>query len=104
MDHAVIACALEQFYIDHHAYPARLDELVPVYLDQVPPDVIDGAPTRYRTTPEGRYVLYSIGWNGRDDGGQLAWQKERAWRDNNQGDWVWQYEPLQPPDKIQRSK
>ena len=48
VDHAVTACALEQFYLDHHAYPVRLDELVPAYLDRVPPDVIDGAPTRYR--------------------------------------------------------
>ena len=103
VDHAVIACALEQFYLDRHAYPARLADLIPAYLDHVPPDVIDGQPTRYRQTPDGRYLLYSIGWNGRDDGGQIAWQ-QGAKRDNRHGDWVWQYEPLQPPDKIQRNK
>ncbi len=104
VDHALTACALEQFYLDRHGYPARLDELVPVYLDHVPPDVIDGQPTRYRVTPEGRYALWSIGWNGRDDGGQIVVQKNSVRRDNNEGDWVWQYEPLQPPDKIQRNK
>ena len=104
VDHTVIACALEQFYLDHQVYPGRLDELTPAYLDRVPPDLIDGAPTRYRLTPDGRYLLYSIGWNGRDDGGQVAWQKAFPKPDNDQGDWVWQYTELQPPATIQRSK
>ena len=93
------------FYLDHHAYPAKLDALVPAYLDHVPPDVIDGAPTR-ATEPRrtGVTLLYSVGWNGRDDGGEVAWQKDGLRRDNHEGDWVWQYQPLQPPDKIQRNK
>ena len=32
---------------------------------------------RYRITPNGRYMLYSIGWDGKDDQGDkvdLTWQ------------------------------
>ena len=96
LDEAATACALERFFLDHQAYPARLDELVPGYLDRVPTDVIDGTALRYRQTPDGRYQLYGIGWNGRDDGGTVAWDTPRHLQDTD-GDWVWQYAALQPP-------
>ena len=102
-DQEAIACALERFYLEHQTYPDHLDALVPGFLDRVPTDVIDGAPMRYRRTPDGRYLLYSIGWNGRDDGGQVAW-KEGPRLDDRAGDWVWQYQPLQPPANIPRGK
>lgn len=115
VDQAVIACALEKYYLDHHAYPAALAALTPVYLDQVPNDVIDGAPMRYRLTVDGRYQLYSIGWDGQDDGGAIDWPPDRKWRrtgggipaaqeqpfpspSRDQGDWVWQYAPAEPPE------
>ncbi len=96
LDEAVAACALERFFLDHQSYPARLDELVPGYLASLPTDVIDGAPLRYRPTPDGRYRIYSIGWNARDDGGTVAWDTPRHLKDTS-GDWVWQYAELQPP-------
>ena len=96
VDEAVTACALERFFLDHHAYPDRLDALVPNDLAHVPTDVIGGAPLRYRTTPDGRYLLYGVGWNGRDDGGTVAWDTPGRLRDS-EGDWVWQYSELQPP-------
>ncbi len=96
LDEAATACALERFFLDHQMYPARLDELVPGYLGRVVTDVIDGAPLRYRPTPDGRYQLYSLGWNGRDDGGTVAWDTPRHLKDTA-GDWVWQYAGLQPP-------
>lgn len=111
VDQAATACALEKCYLDRHAYPAALAELVPGYLDRVPNDVIDGAPMRYRLTVDGRYQLYSIGADGRDDGGTIAWPPDRLWRRANhrpneavpsptkdKGDWVWQYAPAEPPD------
>lgn len=115
VDQAVTACALEKYFLDHQAYPAMLAELVPTYLNRAPNDVIDGAPMRYRRTADGRYQLYSIGWDGRDDGGTFVWPEDRTWRrasnpvadgkppafpnpDRQQGDWIWQYAPAEPPD------
>ena len=96
LDEAITACALERFFLDHQAYPDKLDELVPGYLAHVPTDVIDGAPLRYHPTPDGRYQLYGVGWNGRDDGGKVAWNKSNT-LDPVEGDWVWQYTELHPP-------
>ena len=115
VDQAATACALEKYYLDHHAYPTTLAALAPKYLDRVPNDVIDGAPMRYRLTVDGRYQLYSIGWDGRDDGGAIDWPPDRKWRrtgggipaaqeqpfpspSRDQGDWVWQYAPAEPPE------
>jgi hypothetical protein len=52
--------------------------------------VIDGKPLRYRLNSDGTYALYSIGWNQTDDGGQLAFvkQKKDTSVDITQGDWV----------------
>ena len=36
---------------------------------------------------EGRFVLYSVGWNEKDDGGVPG--KTRF--DESEGDWVWEY-------------
>ena len=60
---------------------------------------------RYRRTDDGRYCLYGIGWNGRDDGGTVAWRKDgtpkySARPDPYGGDWVWQYRPIDPPAGI----
>lgn len=115
VDQAIIACALEQYYLRHHAYPATLAALTPECLDRVPADVIDGAPMRYRLTVDGRYQLYSIGWDEQDGGGTMEWPADRKWRrtgggvpagqeqpfpspSKDRGDWVWQYAPAEPPD------
>ena len=45
---------------------------------------------RYKQTPEG-YVLYSAGWDGKDDGGEfLRPQKDE---EAEKGDWVWRSAP-----------
>ncbi len=89
VDEAALACALERYYLDHRAYPERLEALTPAYCAQTPTDVITGTPLRYRLTADGRYQLYSIGWNERDDGGAVAKSTESLAND----DWVWKYTP-----------
>jgi hypothetical protein len=69
IDQAVVACALERYRLAKGQYPETLDALTPPFLDKVPPDVMDGKPMRYRREADGTYVLYSIGLNGKDDGG-----------------------------------
>ncbi len=82
VNQALIACALERFRLAHGQYPARLDALVPQFVDKIPHDVIGGQPPRYRRAADGTFVLYSIGWSGRDGGGARG-------KSNAEGDWVW---------------
>lgn len=82
---AETACALERFYVANHRYPEDLAAIVPKYMAQLPNDVIDGQPLKYRRTDDVNYVLYSVGWNGTDDGGVSG----QALFDDKQGDWVW---------------
>jgi hypothetical protein len=92
VDAARVACALERYRLAKGQLPDKLDALVPQFIAAVPTDVIDGQPLRYDKAADGSYLLYSIGWNQVDDGGQLAWsgQKKDNSVDINQGDWVWQ--------------
>jgi len=67
---AMTAVALEQFRAAHdHRYSADLSALTPVYLTATPQDPFDGQPLRYRKQGEG-YLLYSIGPDLKDDGGE----------------------------------
>jgi len=91
-DEAALACALERYYLEKGTYPDALSELVPGWIAQVPHDVIDGKPLRYRRTADGRYLIYSIGWNETDDGGKTVVQPNGSSVDLKDGDWVWSYE------------
>jgi hypothetical protein len=70
--------------------------LTPDLLPSVPIDCMDGQPLRYRPNADGTFLLYSVGENGVDDGGDPSvpknynytgssfyWQKDIAL------DWVW---------------
>ena len=64
------ALALERFRAAHdNRYPDALGELSPQLLPAVPVDPFDGQPLRYRKQDTG-YLLYSIGPDLKDDGGQ----------------------------------
>lgn len=91
LDCARVACALERYRLVNGSLPKQLDELTPKFIASIPPDVIDGKPLRYRPRPDGSYLLYSVGWNQTDDGGQIAWTtKGKKQMDISQGDWVWE--------------
>ena len=90
-DHAVLACALERFRLAHGQFPDKLEALTPDLIAKLPYDVIDIEPYKYRP-PAGTsspFVLYSVGWNEKDDGGQVVLKKQIM--DPEQGDWVWTY-------------
>ncbi len=59
---------IRRFRLAHGRLPATLDELVPRFLAEVPRDGMDGKPLRYRVA-NGEPLLYSVGDDGRDDGG-----------------------------------
>jgi hypothetical protein len=63
-----VAAALAIFRAEHHTYPAKLSELVPALLEQLPIDLYNHKPLIYQRTDDG-YLLYSCGQNGVDDGG-----------------------------------
>lgn len=65
----VAAIALKRYQLRHGVYPAELSALMPECLSGVPRDPMDGKPLRYQLNPDGSFVLYSVGENGVDDGG-----------------------------------
>jgi hypothetical protein len=78
---ALIACALERYHLAHGRFPETLDELTPRYIATVPNDLMSGQPFHYRRTEDGWFLLYSVGPNGRDDGGVFkgAGKEEKDW-------------------------
>jgi hypothetical protein len=90
VDLARVASALERYRLAHGEYPASLDVLAPQFIAKVPHDIIGGQPLKYRRTDDGQFVLYSIGWNEKDDGGEIALTKSGS-IDTANGDWVWRY-------------
>ena len=62
--------ALRAYRLDHGRYPDTLAELAPSYLKSIPTDQFSlKKPFRYRKTGA-KYVLYSIGPDGKDNGGR----------------------------------
>lgn len=82
-DEVYVACALERFHAAHGRYPEALDELVPQFAPRLPRDLFDGQPLRYRRVEPDSYLLYSIGWDSKDDQGRAS-----RWEDET-GDWAW---------------
>jgi hypothetical protein len=66
------AVALKRYELRHGQPPASLAVLVPEYMADLPHDFMDGQPLRYRLKPDGSFLLYSVGENGSDDGGNPA--------------------------------
>src|ERR1039457_3890868 len=89
---AIVACALERFRLAQGQFPESLEPLSPRFLEKVPHDIITGAPLIYRRTQDGQFILYSVGWNEKDDGGTVVMtQAKQPSADITQGDWIWQY-------------
>jgi hypothetical protein len=89
----VPACALERYRLANGQFPEALDALNPQYLATIPPDLTAGQPMKYRRRDDGRFQLYSIGWNEKDDGGKVVMNKGGKAADVTQGDWVWPQYP-----------
>jgi hypothetical protein len=90
VDLARVACALERYRLAHGEYPETLDALSPRFIAQVPHDIMNGQPLHYRLANGDSFILYSVGWNEKDDGGTVALTKSGN-VDRENGDWVWQY-------------
>jgi hypothetical protein len=76
-----LAFALAAYRVDQGSYPEKLEALVPKYVAELPKDIFNSdADLQYRRDGDG-YVLYSVGKNGRDDGGGKT--GEDAWESND---------------------
>jgi hypothetical protein len=68
---AIAAVAVERYRRSHGRWPREFSEVVPAQLREVPKDPFDGKPLRFRGL-EGGVVIYSIGPDAEDNGGNLA--------------------------------
>jgi hypothetical protein len=74
---AITALALERYRLARASLPEMLSQLVPDYLAAVPEDPFDGAPLRYKRAERG-FVVYSVGEDGKDDGGKEEPRKKQG--------------------------
>lgn len=72
------ALAAKRYELAHGRLPDSLDQLVPRYLDAVPLDWFDGQPLKYKRTEAGA-LIYSVGRDGKDDGGVRQEQSQNGW-------------------------
>lgn len=90
----VTAIALKRFQLRHGVWPQTLNELTPEFIASVPIDPFDGKPLKYHPNPDGTYLLYSVGEDGADDGGDATPTKSSfsgstGWYWLRARDWVW---------------
>ena len=72
--------ALASYHADHGAYPAKLANLAPDCVAELPKDIFNDSELHYRLEGKG-YVLYSVGVNRKDDGA-------KSYKDHKKGeDW-----------------
>ncbi|MCE9563103.1 MAG: hypothetical protein K8U57_13755 [Planctomycetes bacterium] len=64
-----IAFALAAYHADHGRYPETLDDLAPEYIPAIVGDLFSGKALIYKPGEKG-YLFYSVGPNGKDDGGR----------------------------------
>lgn len=64
-----LVVAIHRYRHAHGSLPPTLDALVPDFLDAVPTDPYDGKPFRY---DPGRAIVYAVGTNGVDHGGDTT--------------------------------
>lgn len=83
VNEAFLACGLERYRLAHDQYPETLEALVPQFAEKVPHDIVGGQSLKYHRAADGKFALYSVGWNQKDDGGLPG--KTAA-----ESDWVWQ--------------
>jgi hypothetical protein len=87
----VAAIAIKRYQIRHGKLPANLSLMVPEFLAHLPRDYMDGQLLRYRTNSQNGFVLYSVGFDGKDDGGDdTSFPKKSGHETWPAGrDWIW---------------
>ncbi len=81
---ADIFIALVWFKRTQRRYPKSLDDLTPKYLTAIPLDPFSAAGFRYQQREKG-FLLYSVGRNGKDEGGRAV-NEAGIWRSRDPDD------------------
>jgi hypothetical protein len=84
-----VACALERHHLAHGRYPESLLDLGPTTLKALPDDWMSGQPFHYRRTEDGRFELWSVGPDGKDDGGIYRTRNRKNNSISEDRDWPW---------------
>jgi len=84
----VTAIALKRYQLKHGTWPQTIGELAPEFFASVPIDPYDGKPLRYHPNEDGTYLLYCVGEDGVDDGGDPSGANYQ-WANPKARDWVW---------------
>jgi hypothetical protein len=87
-----IACALERYRLARGEYPETLDVLATGFIQRVPRDIVNGEPLKYRRVENKKFLLYSIGWNEKDEGGMDVSDVNHP-ETISRGDWSWLSSP-----------
>lgn len=66
---AVVAIAIKRYELQERVPPPTLESLVPGFLSAVPIDPMSGKSLCYRVSSDSSFILYSVGEDGVDDGG-----------------------------------
>ena len=88
---AIAAIALKRYELREGKSATTLDQLVPGFLKQLPHDFMDGKILRYKLTADGP-LLYSVGNDGKDDGGDTSAAVLRNFTILDGKDFVWPQE------------
>ncbi len=76
---AKLAAALRLHRLKNGSYPAALDAIVPEFLPALPIDPFSGKPFLYRAEGGG-FIVYSVGPDGKDDGGKQEGADDISWK------------------------
>jgi len=77
----ITAIALKRFHLRYGQCPDKLELLVPEFCSPLPADWMDGKPIKYRRNEDGSYTLYSVGQDGKDEGGDLRLSEQTRSKD-----------------------
>ncbi len=87
----VTAIALKRYKLRHGTFPADLSALAPEFLPSVPLDPVNAQPLHYKPNADGTFLLYSVGEDAEDSGGDPKpagnKTKSNSWQRGR--DWVW---------------
>ena len=65
-----LAFALAQYRVERGSYPGTLAEVAPRYVKELPKDIFNNDADLHYVRKGDGYLLYSVGPNGKDDGGK----------------------------------
>jgi hypothetical protein len=69
----ITAIGIKRYQLRYGKLPETLNALVPEFCPATLLDPMDWKPLHYRVNPDATFTLYSVGENGKDDGGNPIW-------------------------------